>query len=423
MTSQDRINWLSIIVGIISTLVTMISMMPPEFYFLRVQWEIFFISMAIFLLAISIKYFIKRRSLIIVVEEPKNPITNFTAQLGNPQNPGLLSKEQRLAQIQAGKNPYVCGSSLRGNSAVFYGRGRELGGILGVLGNPEKPGSVSILGERRIGKSSLLNQIYQMLSAADNVVTIHTTMQNWRIDSQATFFTQLHQTISEALQIDSDSIDDYTGFRDFIRDYAEKGYRFVLMIDEFDKMTENAYFNAEFFSNMRALGERHEYQFAYVLSSYAPLSDICHDGGIQESKFWNIFGTCYSLGLLAQKEAEQLIQEPMRQTLERDFEQTTEILRYTGYHPAFIQIVASEYWNAHYFNFAPNQDAIQETLYNYYQDLWQHRSQTERELLRKIAQHEIPQDNAILMTLRQRGLLTHKNQLFASFFEQYLIEQ
>ncbi|HAI69789.1 MAG TPA: hypothetical protein DCM38_10205 [Gammaproteobacteria bacterium] len=127
--------------------------------------------------------------------------------------------------------------------------------------------------------------------------------------------------------------------------------------------------------------------------------------------------------MLAQKEAEQLIQEPMRQTLERDFEQTTEILRYTGYHPAFIQIVASEYWNAHYFNFAPNQDAIQETLYNYYQDLWQHRSQTERELLRKIAQHEIPQDNAILMTLRQRGLLTHKNQLFASFFEQYLIEQ
>jgi AAA+ ATPase superfamily predicted ATPase len=48
---------------------------------------------------------------------------------------------------------------------MFYGRGRELGGILGVLGNPDKPGNVSILGEQRIGKSSLLNQIYQVLAA------------------------------------------------------------------------------------------------------------------------------------------------------------------------------------------------------------------------------------------------------------------
>ncbi|HIE01026.1 MAG TPA: ATP-binding protein [Thiotrichaceae bacterium] len=422
MTSQNKIAWLdrsiaitSITVGIISIVQTLGISFPP------VRLDILLTSTIILLVALIMKRFKRRKQ--IIIEPTKTPITNFTAQLGNPQNPGLLSKEQRLAQIQAGQNPYVCGPSLRGNSAVFYGRGRELGGILGVLGNPEKPGSVSILGERRIGKSSLLNQIYQMLSAADNVVTINTTMQNWRIDSQATFFTQLHQTISEALQIDSDSIDDYSGFREFICDFAKKGYRFVLMIDEFDKMTDNAYFNAEFFSNMRALGERHEYQFAYVLSSYAPLSDICHDGGIQESKFWNIFGTCHILGLLAKKEAEQLIQEPMRQTLERDFEQTTEILRYTGYHPAFIQIVASEYWNAHYFDYAADRDAIQQTLYNYYQDLWQHRSQTERELLLKIAQHEIPQDNAILMTLRQRGLLTQENQLFAPFFQQWLIEQ
>jgi hypothetical protein len=243
-------------------------------------------------------------------------------------------------------------------------------------------------------------------------------MQNWSIDSQATFFNQLHQAISDALKIESDSIDNYAGFRDFLRDYAEKGYRFVLMIDEFDKMTNNAYFEAEFFSNMRALGERHEYQFAYVLSSYAPLSDICHQGGIQESKFWNIFGTCYILGLLAKKETAQLIQEPMRQALGHDFEDTAAILTYAGYHPAFIQIVASEYWNANYFNFVPNRDAIQQTLLEYYQDLWEHRSKAERELLLKIAQHEIPKDNAILTNLRQRGLVDADNQLFARFFEQ-----
>jgi len=353
-----------------------------------------------------------------VIENGLKPITNFTAQLGNPQNPGILSKEQRLAQIQKGQNPYVCGSSLRGNSAVFYGRENELKGALSVLRNPDKPGNVSILGERRIGKSSLLNQIYQMLAAAPNVVTIHTTMQNWSIDSQATFFTQLHQAICEALEIAFDSIDDFAKFRDFIRDYAKKGYRFVLIIDEFDLMTDNTYFDAEFFSNMRALGEKHEYQFGYVLSSYQPLFDICHQGGIKESKFWNIFGTRHILGLLARREAEQLIQEPTQCSLDNDFNQTQEILTYSGYHPAFIQMVASEYWNAHHLGFAVNADAIQLLLYSFYKDLWEHRSKAERELLLKIAKHEIPKDNATLMNLRQRGLVDANNQLFARFFEQ-----
>jgi hypothetical protein len=288
-------------------------------------------------------------------------------------------------------------------------------------GNSDEPGNISILGERRIGKSSLLNKIYQALAVVPNVITIHTTMQNWTVDSvdsQATFFSQLHKAICDALKIESDSVDDFTSFRDFICDYAKKGYRFVLMIDEFDKMTKNRYFDAVFFSNMRALGERNEYRFAYVLSSYAPLQEICHQGGIQESKFWNIFGTRYVLGLLTKNEAEQLIQQPMRQTLKHRFEEMDAILTYTGYHPAFIQIVASEYWNANDFNFAPNDDAIQQTLHDFYQDLWEHRSQAERELLRKIAKHEIPENNSMLMNLRQRGLVDADNQLFTHFFEQ-----
>jgi hypothetical protein len=361
---------------------------------------------------------LKKQSVQVFRENELKSITNFTAQLGNPQNPGLLPKEQRLAQLKKGQNPYVCGPSLRGNSAVFYGRWRELGGTLAVLGYPDKPCNVSILGERRIGKSSLLNQIYQALAATSNVVSIHTTMQKWSVDSQATFFSQLHQAICDALKIEFDSIDDFANFRDFIRDYAKKGYRFVLIIDEFDLMTDNAYFDTKFFSNMRALGERDEYQFAYVLSSYAPLYDICHQGGIKESKFWNIFGTRYILGLLTKKEAEQLIQEPMQRSLDNDFDQTQEIFTYSGYHPAFIQMVASEYWNAHHHGFAVNADAIYQLLYDFYRDLWQHRSQTERELLLKIANHEIPKDNSTLGNLRQRGLVNADNQLFTRFFEQ-----
>jgi hypothetical protein len=426
-TTWFNTTWFNTIVGLGSIVVGVIGMMPAEFSFPRVQWEIFSISFALFLFAILAKFF-KRLYLEWRLEVGKASLnvapsntstTNFTAQLGNSQNPGFLPKAQRLTQIKPGQNPYVCGSSLRGNSAVFYGRRRELEGTLSVLRNPEKPGDISILGERRIGKSSLLNQIYQALAAEPNVVSIYTTMQNWSIDSQATFFTQLHQVICDALKIQpSSTVDDYARFRDFILDYAKKGYRFVLMIDEFERMTGNKYFDAQFFSNMRTLSNNGDYKFGYVLASRQPLQDICEQGKIEESGFYNIFGTSHLLGLLDQKEAAQLIQEPMQRSLGYHFEQSQEIFNYAGYHPAFIQIVASEYWIARHHGFAVNRAAFERVLQGHYQYLWQHRTETERKLLLKIAKHEIPKNNATLEKLRQRGLVGADNQLFARFFGQ-----
>jgi ribosome biogenesis GTPase A len=77
------------------------------------------------------------------------------------------------------------------NSAVFYGKEPELQGTLAELRKLEAPSNVSVIGERRIGKSSLLNQIYQALAAESQVISIHTTTQNWSVASQADFFTYL----------------------------------------------------------------------------------------------------------------------------------------------------------------------------------------------------------------------------------------
>jgi hypothetical protein len=49
------------------------------------------------------------------------PTGDFKAQLGRSENPGLLNQEARLAQIRPGRNPYVTGTALPGNSPVFLG--------------------------------------------------------------------------------------------------------------------------------------------------------------------------------------------------------------------------------------------------------------------------------------------------------------
>lgn len=139
MTWLDRIlTSLSIIVGSISIAPTLGFSVP------RVQLELFFGSIILFLFAFLLRR-LKRQHTIIISDKPKIP-KNFTAQLGNPEKNGFLDQAKRLEKIQPGQNPYFYGPSLSGNSPMFYGRQNELHSTLSVLRHPDKPGNVSILG-------------------------------------------------------------------------------------------------------------------------------------------------------------------------------------------------------------------------------------------------------------------------------------
>ncbi len=376
---------------------------------------------------LSLYFYLRDRRLTkqpdMLVNDPP-PTRRFITQLGHPTHPGFLPQDQRLQQIQLGQNPYCAGTALPGNSSVFYGRDNEWKDILNRL-RSNKPANVNILGERRIGKSSLLNQIYQALAAEPDLVSIYATAQEWKLgeDSQAQFFSSLQQAIAEALRVTPPPVYNYEGLRDFIRQYAQKGYRFVLLIDEFDKMTGNAHFNTSFFSQLRVLGYQPEYQFGYVLASRSTVSDICQQGKIDESKFHNIFGHSPTLGLLSKTEAKELIQEPMQLSLGPGFKSAKEIFHYAGYHPAFIQIVAATYWDARYSKSEVNRYNIEQALRGQYRDLWEHQSEDAQQVLLQVAQgHVLTQDNWQISELQHRGLLDEQRQVFSKYFAKLILE-
>lgn len=229
---------------------------------------------------------------------------DFKGQLGDAAQPGLSTPEQRLARLQAGVSP------------VFFGRQGALDEILGTLRRPERPGCVSVLGERRSGKSSLLNQLYQALAAEPGLVSVHASAQNWNHDSQQQFYTRLHACLADALGLAGEaSAADYPGLRDFLLAQARQGRRFVLMIDEFEVMAGNPAFDAYCFSNLRALADRPEYRLGYVISSRRPLKDLCDAHRIEASSFWNIFGVVTVLGPLAEDEARDLVVEVFGRSL------------------------------------------------------------------------------------------------------------
>jgi AAA+ ATPase superfamily predicted ATPase len=127
---------------------------------------------------------------------------------------------------------------------VFAGRKAALHQILSVLRVPGKPGCVSLLGERRIGKSSLLNQVYEALGKESGLIAIHATALNWNQNSQKQFYAGLHRAIAGALGLaDVAEVADYPGLRQFIAGLArEHSHRFVLILDEFESLAGNPNF-------------------------------------------------------------------------------------------------------------------------------------------------------------------------------------
>lgn len=366
-------------------------------------------------------------------EEPgasaPSPNHDFHAQLGAAHHPGLLSATARLDKIVPGVNPYVTGSSLAANSPVFFGRGQVLHEVLATLRRPGKPGSVSVVGERRMGKSSLLNQVYGALACEPGLVSLHATVQNWNQTSQQHFFTHLAQAIGTATgHTASHAVGDYPSLRDFVYELVRtSAYRFVLLLDEFEGMASNDHFTAEFFANMRALGDGPAYQFGYVTASRRALADLSREHRIESSAFWNIFSHKV-LGSLSASESQALVHEPLRRSLPPDACPETEpfwqqaIQPLTGGHPALLQMVLATYWNGFHGGYTPDSLGIETDLRHHLQDLWSRRSSEEHRLLIQAASGLALPSGPVVTELMLRGLLTRAGKPFCDGFRRVVQE-
>ena len=188
-------------------------------------------------------------------------------------------------------NPYVERGMIR-NPLQFFGRGRELDEIFGRLATM---GSVSVVGERRIGKSSLLYRIAQL--ATDRLGTDYECYYLYleRVLSTAEFY---HRAC-EALDEEGDT------HLDFERAIA--GKKVVLCLDEFEQVAGNRAFGPDFFGVLRSLAQTGE--LALVTATQRTLPELYRAGEIPTSPFFNIF-TLLRLGPLTETEARQLVTQP-----------------------------------------------------------------------------------------------------------------
>ncbi|HEU4387791.1 MAG TPA: protein kinase [Blastocatellia bacterium] len=246
------------------------------------------------------------------------------------------------------RNPYLNRVAIK-NPAEFFGRAREVAKIFSRI-SASRPQSIAVVGDRRIGKSSLLYFIghpevrARYLDRPEAYAVVLVDLQQKRKLTVAEFFREL-------LALAADEIHDrslteldptFDSVRSVLETFRRDGRKLIVLFDEFDAITGNRAFDLEFYSFLRSVANN--YDVAYVTSSARDLQELCQSQLIADSPFFNIFTNVF-LRPFTRSEATDLIRQPSAAAglpLEGYARRITEI---GGHFPYFLQIACAAYFD------------------------------------------------------------------------------
>ena len=244
-------------------------------------------------------------------------------------------------------NPYLNRVMIQ-DAKHFFGRRRELSRIFSRIG-VERPQSVSVVGERRIGKSSLLFQLTipevraRFLPDRSSLIVVYLDFQQMRNITLQDFFEAL---LGHIRRIDPEIAGlDPANYRSFLQvqeRLSRNGRQLVLLFDEFDAITSNPVFDRDFYAFLRSVANNAA--VAYVTSTKTELQRLCHSTEVADSPFFNIFSTL-RLRSFEKEEALELIAAPSRNEGIPLDAFAGDILNLAGLFPFYIQIACSVYFD------------------------------------------------------------------------------
>jgi len=198
-------------------------------------------------------------------------------------------------------NPFTFGNPIR-DSARFYGREEDIRQIVNRLRSSAHE-STSVVGERRIGKTSLLKHLdnpdiatgldlppneYCMVYIDFQGLTDITPERFWgRVLHKMERSICLPDLAPEFQKLRNLGNFDLFDLEDLFDTIADAGLTTVLLLDEFEYVTRNPNFSSDFFGGLRALAIHQN--LPLVTATQRELIDLCHSEELKGSPFFNIF--------------------------------------------------------------------------------------------------------------------------------------
>ena len=248
----------------------------------------------------------------------------------------------RLKLSMSVDNPFFHRGAIR-RARDFHGRQNETEQILGLLRNSQ---SVSLIGPRRIGKSSQLlhllrDQVREPygLQSPNCLFLLIDCQELGGSPPEEVYDALLSRLLDAAAGMDVGAVSQrgtYHALDRALNNITQAGAAVVVLLDEFELLAANEQLTPYFFARLRGLTTK--YGLSYVTASQKPLFAITADEEILSSPFFNIFVTL-PLGLYAHEEATALLVERLQDTAVAFPEDLRErLVRFVGPHPFFLHI-------------------------------------------------------------------------------------
>lgn len=257
-------------------------------------------------------------------------------------------------------NPFSYGKPID-TPERFIGHRREIEQVYSRLLSAFE--SSSIVGERRIGKTSLLKVLgHPELQAQygldpEKYTFIYQDFQFLETGTMPTRFWQRvlrsikqgvkdYDDIIEEIEfaLKAKTIDNYT-LDDIFSLVDQEDLYIVLLLDEFENVTRNENFDNDFFAGLRALAIHHN--LALVTSSREELVELTHSEQVRSSPFFNIFASI-NLRPFSETDATALIDNYLAGSEVRFLlSELNLIFGIAGYHPYFLQMTCHHLFTAH----------------------------------------------------------------------------
>jgi eukaryotic-like serine/threonine-protein kinase len=331
----------------------------------------------------------------------------------------------------------------------FCGRHYIVRSILGRISRGEH---TSIVGERRIGKTSLLLYLRSELAAkkfglqTDNFIFVYIdflefyerygepdrrkfwlfVMENMRGPSSGKPWLSFLEQLIMKLRSES-SNNPYLEVLELLRIIQMYGVRPVLLMDEFEAIARSEQLNSQFFDGLRPLYSH----LVFIISTRNYLS-LVRKQEVFGSPFFNIFSTTALNEFTESEFVEWMGSRLSNSPIAFDQSAVDLITDLSGRHPFFATIAAHHVFYA-YLDYGSRLDKtnireIKERFYTdskpNFDDYWSYCSDGEKINIALLAMH--PNDKRIdvdieeVRSLRMRSLISKEYRVFSSMFERYI---
>ncbi|CAK8720702.1 hypothetical protein GMJAKD_09990 [Candidatus Electrothrix aarhusensis] len=250
--------------------------------------------------------------------------------------------------------PFVAGPMITDPSR-FVGRREELALLVRRMDGAQ-PTSVNVVGERRMGKSSLLYHFFQTweqrVSSPSRFVVVYLDLQAKTPPNEATFYQALGRALARQPAVQRvESLRrsllapprTYQDFSVLLEQFTDHVLLPVFCLDEFEVLLKSGeQFTDIFFDRLR--GCMNASQLMFILSSRRPLDVYAGEHDLT-SAFFNL-GHVVALGEFSEDEAEELVRLPVDGEPALDGEKRQLALTWGGRHPYLLQMAGLFLWEA-----------------------------------------------------------------------------